>query len=36
MIQSGIFTFPWIYALWNRMKIGFDALQVEPVTFRYF
>ena len=36
MIQSGISTFPWIYALWNCMKIGLDCSQVEPVTFRYF
>jgi len=30
MIQSGIFTLPWIYALWNRMKIGFDASKPNP------
>lgn len=24
MIQSGIFDFPCIYALWDRMKIGLD------------
>lgn len=32
MIQSGIFTFPWIYALRNRMKIGLDFFQAESVT----
>ena len=36
MIQSGILTFPWTHTLWNRMKIGLDFFQVEPVTFRYF
>ena len=27
MIRSGILTFPWIYALWKRMKIGFDSFK---------
>ena len=30
MIQSGIFTFPWIRILWNRMKIGLNFSKSNP------
>ena len=36
MIQSGIFDFPCVFALWDGMKIGLSFTKAEPVTFRYF
>lgn len=36
MIQSGIFDFPRVFALWGGMKIGLSFSKAEPVTFRYF